>query len=236
MKRIYPKQMEMQPENSTSIQTVDDPRAIRFLLNVDSARTLGPLVFQELSASEYAFGLGLKVDAAAYRLKRLATLGLARLTRLTPRAGSPIKRYTATAGCYYLPLSLIPELFLEDWLADVHKRFDQVFTAGTVSALKRASQEQSMEGLYVDFEPTAGLRYRFSPCPGEALDFTNLLLSSPEATLDLTSSLHLSRERAKLLQQELAELINRYRLDPGTGPQHPYLVRINLIPDDDVNA
>lgn len=221
--------MEIQAEKSTSIISVNDPRAIRFLLNVDSARILGPLVFQELSASEYAYGLGLKLDAATYLLRRLLAMGLIRIVRQTRRAGSSIKHYAATANCYFLPLSLIPELLIEDWLTEVHRRFDRVFTAGTAGALKRATQEQFLSGLQIDFEPSAGLRYQFALRPKEALDITDLFLNSPEATLDFTRSLSLSRERAKTLQQELVSLLARYQDAPGAEPYRTYLLRINLI-------
>lgn len=206
--------------------TLHSPEAARLCLDPDYARVLSALMLRSWPAGQLAAHLGLPLNAAHHRVRRLLRAGLVVEDHLEARRGRPIRHYRAVADALLIPYALTPLGSLEE-LVGLH-------SAGVQAHINRALVRAAME--LVRDEQEIGLRlFRegdlvVADVTPRAGDFDYAELQTPEApalfvTLD---RLHLTRADAKALQRDLGELLARYQ---GRGGPDPYLLRLDLTPD-----
>ncbi|MBB5234007.1 helix-turn-helix domain-containing protein [Deinococcus budaensis] len=206
-------------------QTVTQPAAVRVLLSARYQPVLRRLMLGEWAVADLARACGLPLNAAHHRVQTLVKQGLVAVTRTRPRRGRPVRLYRAAAEAFFVPYAATPAASPEALVAqreqDFTRRFDQALLA-LGQSLVRDEREIGVrlyrEGHQVvqDLTPQAG---HFDPAA--------LLQPQQPAVALISEPLRLSREEAKTLQRELAELYGRYAGRPGPGS---YLLRLHLMP------
>ncbi|WP_288402666.1 helix-turn-helix domain-containing protein [uncultured Deinococcus sp.] len=206
--------------------TLDSPEAARLCLDPDYARVLSALMLRPWPAGALAAHLGLALNAAHHRVRRLLRAGLVVEDHLEPRRGRSIRHYRAVADALLIPYTLTPLGSLEE-LVGLH-------SAQVQDHINRALVQASM--ALVRDEGEIGLRlFRegdlvVADVTPRAGDFDYAELQRPEApALSVRlERLFLTRADAKALQRDLNDLVARYQ---GRGGPDPYLLRVDLTPD-----
>ncbi len=222
------------PPSGRTWARVDDPDAATFLVQPANRRYLAPFLSAEASVAEAAASLDTELDDLYYRVRRMTELGILRVSRSQPRAGRPIKYYTAVGGGLFVPFAATPAATLEELVQETNARLDERLVRGLVRASWEVIEDPERWGLRV-FKDDAG-RLHVDYGPEDAPDDWDLHrhLLRPEAPALLSSwdELSLRAADAKRLQHELGELLERYReVAVGTADPHAaYLVRIALAP------
>src|SRR5262245_62019200 len=96
---------------------VNDPDAALWLADPDRRRWLAPFVGRDRTLAEVGRELDVPVNAVLYRTRLLLKHGLVRMVGEQRRRGRPMKLYTAAAGGFIVPLTLVPVATLDGLLA-----------------------------------------------------------------------------------------------------------------------
>ena len=94
--------------------TLHSPEAARLCLDPDYARMLAALMLRPWPAGQLAAHLGVPLNAAHHRVRRLLRAGLVVEDRLEARRGRPIRHYRAVADALLIPYALTPLGSLEE--------------------------------------------------------------------------------------------------------------------------
>ena len=99
----------MKASNSTWV-VLNDPEAIELML--DYPETFALFLNQQRTISEAAKETGLKLNAMAYRVKRMRAKGLLKIVK-TQSKGRDLNVYTAFAEKLFIPLDQAPSQTLQ---------------------------------------------------------------------------------------------------------------------------
>src|SRR5262245_49110451 len=116
---------------------VNDSNAALWLADPERRRWLFPFVGRERTLAEVGRELDVPVNAVLYRTRLLVKHGLVRVVGEELRRGRPMKRYTATADGFIVPVSLVPVATLEGLLALNEMRGQEALTRALARAVKR---------------------------------------------------------------------------------------------------
>ncbi|MFB9992642.1 hypothetical protein ACFFLM_11755 [Deinococcus oregonensis] len=207
-------------------QHVTDPEAVKIFLNLSYVPVLEELMRREWMVSALAAHLGLPLNAVHHRVRRLVAVGLARETRHQARRGRPLRHYRAAAQAFLVPYHSTSLGSLEDLIGLHEDSFQRRFHQAVVRAGLTLVQDRHDIGLrlYMDGEEVVS---DFTP-RAETFDLRELLRPEAPALLAHRGLLHLTREDAKALQNELNAVLDFYF--QKTGP-NLYLIRIGLAPE-----
>lgn len=182
---------------------------------------------QERTLSDAARYLKMKLPALTYRVQRLLRLGILEVTRTEARRGSPVKFYRAVSRHFFVPFQVTPQATLETLLHLSHHWFDERVKRAIAGAFFEATRDWGVN-LYSD--ELGDFNISLSPVPERDDAFVKRSLEpSFPAIYDSNSVLALRHADAKALQCELDALFRRYNALDAEG-QHPYLVRLTLVP------
>lgn len=178
--------------------------AARVFANERSRLILLALIDRTRSPAELAVLTSTRLSLLSYHLKRLVTLGLARVEYEMPRAGRAVRHYRATAKSFFVPARLTGPLPRHDRTAHL-----------------QAALERSFAGSYsgVLYDHDRGPRMRIVS-DGEG----------PRGATDLWHRCALAPDDVRALSRELFELFDRYaRLDRPNGRR--YILHAALAPE-----
>lgn len=213
------------PEERLTITRLDVARA---LVELRTTQLLEPFMKRELTLSEAAEELGVKLPALLYHVNKLMEFGLVEVTRAKARAGRPLKLYRATAHTFFVPYHLTPSETLAQLLEDLTGSSERRFHREAARTLQILDPDW---GLNITCPSGEGVSYALAP---RATGFVPQLIESvlrPDAPALFLSdgTLELDFETAKALQKDLVDLFNRYRQKQDAGSQE-YAYRLGLTP------
>ena len=206
---------------------VTDPEVALWLADPERRRWLVPFVGRQRTLAEVGRELGVPVNAVLYRARLLVKHGLVRVVGEQRRRGRPMKRYTAAAEGFIVPVTLVPVATLGGLLALNELPAQEALTRGLARAVRRlADPDELVVRIGVDEWGVFGA--------GLARDGEGFYLAEEltrESAPPLWSSwsgLSLSDDEAKSLQRELVALWRRYQ--GGSAPTS-YTLRLALVPE-----
>jgi len=186
---------------------ITDPRAAAVLTHPRQRRILLLLVDRARPLSELSRLTDAPLNLLHHHVRKLVSLGLARIEREQSRAGSPVKFYRATARAFFVPAELM----------------NDAPGAGLNAELREAlarSLARSLKGtLY--FHDGQGPRMRVVKEPDRR-----------GVAAETWLELHLSDSAATDLAREIRALLERFQSRAGAGHRR-YLVHAAIAPRGD---
>ncbi len=201
---------------------ITDPTAARALLDPSTVRHLAPFLGSELSVSEAAAISGEKPNTVLSRVRRFVTLGLLEVSREVPRAGRPIKLYTAVADVFFVPFEASEAESLEAALAERERYVEDLLRHNVVRGRLEALGNW---GTRVYKDERGRLQVQTAVTPD-----ANVTMLDPGAPAVLSAwrdAVMLDYEDAKALQRQLYELLLRYLRYDGS---QRYVVHVGMAP------
>ena len=209
--------------------TVTDPVQAKALTNVNLIGFLQTFIGQERSISEASEGWKLTLDAAYYRVKQLEGLGLIAVSSQSKRAGRNLKRYRAVCDNFFVPLGIVPEASLEEFLEATNVHFQDLMLRAQVRAIRTAFSGASSKhwGIHIGQDAQGQQNVRLADRQGNDPD-----LSDPDMPLIVAGWPHLELDHAdaKDFQRELFELFRRFDRKKGA---RKYLFHFAFAPLED---
>ena len=212
----------MKEENANSVYEVQNEQAITLLMKDKTRRLLAPFVAEEKSIKEASGELGLKLANYYPYVKRFEAAGLIEVVRALPRVGKAIKRYRSVADEFFIPHTAAPLMAHYEALELANH---EVLWRALSKAWLTNTDEVSTWGLRFYKHPEIGFSAMGARSKGEPWD---LLSGEGPVTLPYWRRLRLSREKARAMQLELYELLERYTAEQDG--QDDYLIRIAMAP------
>ena len=201
---------------------VTNPEAAKVLTDLTELRSLLPFIFKEMALTEAAEVLGLKLNTAHYRVKRLMALGLLEIAREEPRKGRAIKIYRATSSNYFIPFGATSAETVETLFTQLRAKTSALFHHNVARSYLEVDDiglrlRARGKKLSVEFDTPDG---SFLARDDNAPDFPAVFTSD--------NVIHLEFSRAKALQRDLEALLRKYSSDEGSGQD--YLLVLGLTP------
>jgi hypothetical protein len=222
------------PPSSRAWARVDDPDAATFLVEPANRRYLGPFLAAEASVAEAAASLGVELDDVYYRVRRMTALGILSVARSQPRAGRPIKYYTAVGERLFVPFAATPAATLQELVLETNASMDDRLVRGLLSTTWELIDDLERWGFRVFKDSDDRLHVDYAPedAPDDWDLHRYLLHHDAPALLSSWDEMGLAAADAKALQHDLFELVERYRAAAvrTDAPTTTYLVRIALAP------
>ncbi len=209
-------------------RTIIHPAAARVLTDISERRFLDPFIKRESSLSDAAKELGIKLNTMHYRVKRFMALGLVSVVREELRKGKRIKIYRASADEFFVPFKVTPYTSLKI-LLDQLGALDQ-FVQNAADTLAR---QGGTWGVLVAGDKEDGVRVKLSPIDNKGIPTPISLVAwldkTHPALWESEKILRLDFETAKMLQNELYELLQKYQQKGKTAGQ-AYFLLLGLTP------
>jgi hypothetical protein len=200
---------------------VDDVHRARLLLDRRVSRFMVPFMGQENSVSAAADELGVTIAFLLPRVRRLVREELLIITREELRKGRPIKYYRAAADEFFIPMS---SLELSDALLS-DQYYNDVLVRNLVQQFEQFSALIPDAGFSV-YRKGNGIQVYMAIKPGADLPLTDPI--APPVMWEWRF-LRLPHERAKQLQLELLEVLQRAR-DDHDPTASPVFVNVRMTP------
>ena len=208
------------------MQTVTDPAQAKALTTAKLIGFLQAFIGQERSVTEAAERWKITLNAAYYRIKQLEDLKLVSVASETARAGRNLKRYRAVSDNFFVPLGIVPEASLEEFLEATNVHFQELMLRSQVRAIRTSflGHTQSRWGIHVGQDANGELTVHLSDQHGKDPD-----LSDPEMPIivDGWPQLRLDYDDAKTFQRELFAFFRKYGKKRGA---RKYLFHFALAP------
>ena len=205
--------MEETSLNKTVVIT--NAETAQALADLSELRSLLPFFFNELTLSEAAEVLGLKLNTMHYRAKRLMSLGLSEVASEEPRKGRAMKRYRATSSDYFVPFEATAAGTLETLFAQLRAETNALYNRNATHTLL----EIDGVGLRVSAKENHKVSAAFDTVDGSLLAKDALEAREP-AVIISNMVLRLEYDRAKSLQRDLQALLETYNKREQTGQEY----------------
>ncbi len=183
---------------------VDTLETASVLADPQAMEVLTPFLGRSCTVGQAAKGLGARIDTMMYRVERLLAVGLIRREEgLSPRSR---KVYRAVEDRFVIPFETTRFETLVDLMVRYNAEPHQRFARALVTSM-RGEQGGWMVRIHRD---DGG--WTVDAAPQGQLDWqmTAMLAQDAPATWYTGQGLHLTREQAKALQQELWTVWQRY--------------------------
>ncbi|MEM7734474.1 MAG: helix-turn-helix domain-containing protein [Deinococcota bacterium] len=205
-------------KNADAAQVLSDPAKQRYLL---------PFIREELSLSEAAHHLGVKPNALLYQINKLLNLGLLEVVRVKQRQGRASKIYRAIAQRFFIPFSLTKAETVQNLAIETDIRSERLFQQDLINAQMMYGDEWGI-AIYIMEDGSLSIDLATSiEHTAEDTDF--ILAANYPAVWSSWLWINLSHSEAKMLQQELIALWQRYK--QMRSPDKPkYTLRLGLAP------
>ena len=212
----------MKEENQSSLE-VKSEAAATLLLNNKTRWLISPFVGEKKSIKEASNEMGMKLASYYAYVKRFERAGLIEVVEVQPRAGRAVKLYKTVADEFFIPHTVSPLLAYYEKLEDDYQK---LLWRGILRALEAGSETMGAWGFKFYKHPEAGFAVSGARSQDEEWD----LLMETSAILPYWRRLKLSREKAKALQRELFEILERYTAEQDALDDYSYLVRVAMAP------
>jgi DNA-binding MarR family transcriptional regulator len=193
---------------------VRDPKVAALLVNTKAIVALAPFLHGERTLTQAAAQVGMKLPRLTYWIKKFVEAGLLQQTRLQQRAGSAIAYYRSVSSSFYVSYTVLPEEVADKYRRRTKEELEQRL-------------EQALGEVYGSWGGAWGLRIGLHPTGNAAIHQVAGIHEQLNPTafdaLSLWDGLRLDPVNAKKLQQELYNVLERYRQKGGS---RTYLVRI----------
>lgn len=206
---------------------VDDADAARVLVDPEKQRFLLPFIREELSLSEAARLLKVNPSALLYQVNKLLRLGLLEVARVKPRRGRASKLYRASAERFFIPFSLTPADTVQSLAVKTDIRSERLFQEDFIASQMQFGDDWGV-AIYIMEDDSLSIDLATSrEHPAEDTAF--ILAADYPAVWSSWLRINLSHEEAKMLQQELIALWQRYRQMRNLDEPR-YTLRLGLAP------
>jgi hypothetical protein len=206
--------------------TVREPRAVSYLLDPVLRAMLSLFMNEPRSIKAVAEELEQPLNAVHHRVKQLEQARLLQIAKLEPRAGRSIKHYQAVAEGFFVPFTATTD----DGIAGFVRQQLLPWTNQIYDLMVRASQAliDDIEAVGFRVYKNGGTISNDFSIEGQRADLLELMLrpESP-ALIARFETLRLSRARAKQLQREMHDLLEKYADQDGS---EAYTVHVALTP------
>lgn len=204
-----------------------DADAARVLVDPEKQRFLLPFIREELSLSEAAHRLKVKPNALLYQVNKLLRLGLLEVARVKPRRGRASRMYRASAERFFIPFSLTPADTVQSLAVETDIRTERLFQKDFIDSQMQFGDDWGV-AIYIMKDGNLSIDLATSrERPAEETDF--ILAADYPAVWSSWLWINLSLEDAKMLQQELIALWQRYK-KMGNLEEPKYTLRLGLAP------
>ena len=210
------------PRVRPSICEVRDERAAALLLDNKTRRLLSPFVAATKSVKEASDELFMKLATYYPYVKGFERAGLIEVVEVVPRAGRAIKHYRSVADEYFIPHTVSP---LMGHYEALELGMHNILFQAVLQAWSESTDEVNTWGFRFYKNPELGFSAMGARAKGEPWD---LFRDEGPVILPYWRRLFLSREKARALQLELHEVLERYTAEQSGGDT--YLLRIGLAP------
>lgn len=222
--------MELEKSNG-SRRRITDQKAAELLTDWQQRRFLEAFVPGPTSLGKAAVALDVKLNALHYRVERLIDLGLLEVKCVMKHKGRAVKLYGPTADEFFVPFAATPHATVEEMVRRLsamgefltHAVATLTAQAETWGVLVSANPAQDGPNLKVKLAP---LDAQGAPAPRPR---ETLLAPTTPRVWSGEMRLKLDLESAKALQQELAQLGERFGRDQCEDGR-PYYVVLGMTP------
>lgn len=211
-------------KESVEIHDVD---IARVLTDTTQVRLLKPFFCGDITLSDAAKTLNVKLTTLLYHVTKFLKLGLIEITKEEARKGKAVKYYRTTAKAFFVPFDITPNLSLKHLLSQLTHPGDEVFHREIARMLQDMSSQWGIEVFSNSPEENSvGIALRRKGQPRE-----HEVSFKPEepALISSLGRLHLDFKTAKALQKDLRELLESYSKKQNSKEQL-YFYRIGLTP------
>jgi hypothetical protein len=208
---------------------IKNTEVAKVLTDLTQVRLLEPF-FNDITLSDAAKQLEVKLTTLLYHITKFMRLGLIEITKEEARKGKAVKYYRTTAKAFFVPFRITPSLSLKHLLGQLDKPADDVFNREMARAMQEVSAEWGLDIFYhkpEGNELSILIRRKDKPANRE-------VTYNPDgpAIVSFAGDLHLDFATAKALQKDLQELIENYQKKQNPKEQL-YLYRVGLTPAQD---
>jgi hypothetical protein len=209
---------------------IRDKEIARILTDVTQVSLLEPFFKDDITLSDAAKELDVKLTTLLYHVTKFMRLGLIEITREEARKGKAVKYYRTTAKVFFVPFDITPSLSLKHLLAHLARPSDEVF----IREITRTLQDLSSQwGIDISLDPSGQDDLRIAIRRRDRPRIQDISFNPDEpALMSSTNSLHLDFATAKDLQKDLRALFESYHKKQNPKEQL-YLYRIGLTPVQD---
>jgi hypothetical protein len=226
-----------EPTHESEWRRIVDPDAVRFLMDGSQRRYLGPFLRNESTVAQAAAELAVGTDDMYYRVKRMQRFGILSVTRSEPRAGRPVKYYSAGPHALFVPFAATDYDTVEAMLLATEAANQAWFTRNlAVSLARRDAADGPPWGclIYADTERVMHYRMRQEGATTEAAARNALLDPDAPATYSVWRGLRLRWDDGKELQARMDDLVQEFEqraaaLEGATDVRR-YFLRLALTP------
>lgn len=198
--------------------TVSNPSAARILLDPDELHFFEPFLNRESTVKAAAALLGCRPNSLLARVRKMQHCGLLEVAREVPRAGRAIKVYRSVAAVYFVPLS--------GWHYDDHAVWARSRARLVEAGLRYGhAQDEALRGHRIYRDERGVVSHQLAVDAGTNHD--PLGPGSPALYTASNDAVYLDFADAKRLQQELHDLMERYKV---IGGSQRYLLWLNCVP------
>lgn len=186
-----------------------------FISDRAKGRHLDPFLAKESTVADAAAELGISPQRMHYWVRRMEQMGLLVRLRCEVRGRVRSLVFRSSADSYSLPLELLPTSDLET--LELH--FQPVWRAFLRSVV--AAGRRYADGWVVGYRRTGDLpAFHIEPTTAPPED-------APVA--NMWARLELSPAKARLLKEELEDLLTRYLSAQGEANAKPFIAHIGLV-------
>ena len=196
---------------------VTDPKAVRWLTDIERARFLKPFFRCAVTVGEAAAELCADPNWTYKQVKCLEKLGLLELSRTEAKRGRPLRYYRTAADEFFVPREAVS---FEDFLYQLGYQLEQTLAHNLSETFKNAQGE--LPGLRV-FCGEGSVAVLGAAAPGRSWEPSEG--SSPAHSM--WKRVTLDYEDALNLRNELDALLGKYSVKEG---QQAYILRLALAP------
>ncbi len=213
---------------------VRDSNIARVLTDTTQVRLLKPFFCNDVTLSDAARKLNVKLTTLLYHVSKFLKLGLLEVSKEEARKGKAIKYYRTTAKTFFVPFDITPSLSLKHLLHQLTQPNDEVFHREIARMLQDMSSQWGIEVGVEVFSATSSednieitLRRK-----GQVREEDVSFNPDEPALMSSQGRLHLDFKTAKSFQQDLRELLEKYHKQQNPKEQL-YFYRVGLTPVKD---
>ena len=211
------------------IEAISHPEAAQILTDTAQLRLLEPFFRGEVSLSDVAKKLGMKLNTLLYRVNKFTELGILDIAREVPRKGRATKLYRASAKAFFVPFEATSSATVKDLLFNLIKTEEKLFQREAAKALQMLIPNF---GLLITLESQDQLTVSFADHQYRPINHDEFFGPNTPALYFGDGVLQLDFATAKAFQNDLFELYKRY-LQQQLPDAQLYAYRLGLTPVTD---
>jgi hypothetical protein len=209
---------------------IRDSMAAQVLSDVEMIRHLEPFFKDEITLSDAAKKLDLKMTTLLYHVSKWVQMGILEVTREEARKGKAIKYYRTSATAFYIPFEVTPSYSLQHLLTKMTYDVDTLFNREAAKVLQEATASW---GIYLTCDKQGEIVMSLRQGDKEPKELEDYSFDpNKPALITSVGVLEFDFETAKAFEKDLREVFLRYSKKQAKDGQ-PYAYRIGLTPVSD---